>query len=194
MMKQYGLGPNGGILTASNLFATRFDQVGACTCSHHCALQHFQFVLQSSKAASCCLVHSSTAAVQRSQSSATVSLVSTLLQAWYLQGCVRLGAVGITERSTCHVQQLDSAVWLCTCYPPSLLRWHPATPTLQVIQLLEKPRDPALKYVFVDTPGQIEIFTWSASGQLITGTHLHSAAFCTTALQVGRGWYHEDVK
>jgi hypothetical protein len=38
-----------------------------------------------------------------------------------------------------------------------------------VIQLLEKPREPALKYVFVDTPGQIEIFTWSASGQLITG-------------------------
>lgn len=27
VMKQYGLGPNGGILTASNLFATRFDQV-----------------------------------------------------------------------------------------------------------------------------------------------------------------------
>jgi hypothetical protein len=26
-MKQYGLGPNGGILTACNLFATRFDQV-----------------------------------------------------------------------------------------------------------------------------------------------------------------------
>jgi hypothetical protein len=44
-------------------------------------------------------------------------------------------------------------------------------PCLQVIQLLEKPRDPALKYVFVDTPGQIEIFTWSASGQLITGEH-----------------------
>lgn len=26
-MKQYGLGPNGGILTSLNLFATRFDQV-----------------------------------------------------------------------------------------------------------------------------------------------------------------------
>ena len=26
-MKQYGLGPNGGIVTALNLFATRFDQV-----------------------------------------------------------------------------------------------------------------------------------------------------------------------
>lgn len=27
VMKQYNLGPNGGILTALNLFATRFDQV-----------------------------------------------------------------------------------------------------------------------------------------------------------------------
>lgn len=26
-MKQYGLGPNGGIVTSLNLFATRFDQV-----------------------------------------------------------------------------------------------------------------------------------------------------------------------
>lgn len=30
VMKQYGLGPNGGIVTSLNLFATRFDQV---TCS-----------------------------------------------------------------------------------------------------------------------------------------------------------------
>lgn len=28
VMKQYGLGPNGGIVTALNLFATKFDQVG----------------------------------------------------------------------------------------------------------------------------------------------------------------------
>jgi GTPase SAR1 family protein len=39
----------------------------------------------------------------------------------------------------------------------------------QVIRLLEKPdRDPPLRYALVDTPGQIEIFTWSASGQIIT--------------------------
>ena len=32
VMKQYNLGPNGGILTSLNLFATRFDQVrGALT-------------------------------------------------------------------------------------------------------------------------------------------------------------------
>jgi len=30
VMKQYGLGPNGGILTSCNLFATRFDQVCVC--------------------------------------------------------------------------------------------------------------------------------------------------------------------
>lgn len=29
VMKHYNLGPNGGILTSCNLFATRFDQVGA---------------------------------------------------------------------------------------------------------------------------------------------------------------------
>ena len=39
---------------------------------------------------------------------------------------------------------------------------------LQVIQLCEKKRDPQPKYILVDTPGQIEIFTWSASGAIIT--------------------------
>ena len=38
----------------------------------------------------------------------------------------------------------------------------------QVMGLLEKPRTPPLEYVITDTPGQIEIFTWSASGQIIT--------------------------
>lgn len=38
----------------------------------------------------------------------------------------------------------------------------------QVISLCEKPRDSPLKYIIVDTPGQIEIFTWSASGAIIT--------------------------
>jgi hypothetical protein len=29
VMKQYGLGPNGGIVTSLNLFATKFDQVAS---------------------------------------------------------------------------------------------------------------------------------------------------------------------
>ena len=37
-----------------------------------------------------------------------------------------------------------------------------------MIQLCEKKREPQPKYILVDTPGQIEIFTWSASGAIIT--------------------------
>ncbi len=37
----------------------------------------------------------------------------------------------------------------------------------QVLSLVEK-RRPELQYVMVDTPGQIEVFTWSASGAIIT--------------------------
>jgi hypothetical protein len=37
----------------------------------------------------------------------------------------------------------------------------------QVMTYIEKKSD-TLDYVFVDTPGQIEIFTWSASGQVIS--------------------------
>jgi len=36
----------------------------------------------------------------------------------------------------------------------------------QVLELLDK-RAPELDYVLVDTPGQIEVFNWSASGQII---------------------------
>eukprot|EP00762_Andalucia_godoyi_P003623 ANDGO_00748.mRNA.1 GPN-loop GTPase 1 len=40
----------------------------------------------------------------------------------------------------------------------------------ELMQLLETKvdKDPLLEYVWVDTPGQIEVFTWSASGSLIT--------------------------
>eukprot|EP00483_Globobulimina_turgida_P010364 UN10384 len=39
----------------------------------------------------------------------------------------------------------------------------------QVIDLIDA-RKNELEYVFIDTPGQIEVFTWSASGQIITET------------------------
>jgi GTPase SAR1 family protein len=37
----------------------------------------------------------------------------------------------------------------------------------QVMTLLQQ-RAPEVEYIFVDTPGQIEVFTWSASGSIIT--------------------------
>ena len=39
----------------------------------------------------------------------------------------------------------------------------------QVMQLLDK-RKHDIKYAVFDTPGQIEVFTWSASGTIITET------------------------
>lgn len=50
----------------------------------------------------------------------------------------------------------------------------------QVVSLLESKED--LEWIVVDTPGQIEVFTWSASGQLISSAL--SAAFPTVVLFV----------
>lgn len=38
----------------------------------------------------------------------------------------------------------------------------------QVLDILEKRAAQGLKHVLFDTPGQIEVFTWSASGMIIT--------------------------
>ncbi|KAJ1391388.1 GPN-loop GTPase [Ochromonadaceae sp. CCMP2298] len=51
----------------------------------------------------------------------------------------------------------------------------------QVVNILEK-RSDELDYIFVDTPGQIESFTWSAGGQIIH--ELLSSAFPTVILYV----------
>ena len=51
----------------------------------------------------------------------------------------------------------------------------------QVISLLEKKKD-NLDYIFVDTPGQIEAFTWSAGGQIIH--ELLASAFPTLVLYI----------
>lgn len=52
----------------------------------------------------------------------------------------------------------------------------------QVIGLCEKDRHPPLQYILADTPGQIEIFTWSASGQIISDSF--ASAFPTVIAYV----------
>lgn len=51
----------------------------------------------------------------------------------------------------------------------------------QVIEILEKRAD-NLDYIFIDTPGQIEVFTWSAGGQIIL--ELLASTFPTTLLYI----------
>ena len=47
--------------------------------------------------------------------------------------------------------------------------------SVQVIDLCFKPREQPFEHIVVDTPGQIEIFTWSASGAIITEAFASSA-------------------
>ena len=100
VMKQYNLGPNGGILTSLNLFATKVDQVMGIL-EKRCGVTP---------------PHSSTEAGNaEAASSASNPNLST-------------------------VSAVDSA----------------ATPTSTPIN-----------HILLDTPGQIEVFVWSASGQIL---------------------------
>lgn len=56
-----------------------------------------------------------------------------------------------------------------------------ATKFEEVLRLCEKRAD-QVDHIFVDTPGQIEVFTWSASGTLITDAL--GATFPTVLLYV----------
>ncbi|GAM23473.1 hypothetical protein SAMD00019534_066480 [Acytostelium subglobosum LB1] len=51
----------------------------------------------------------------------------------------------------------------------------------KVLELVEK-RAPTLDYIIMDTPGQIEVFTWSASGGIIT--ELMASSFPTVLVYV----------
>lgn len=59
-----------------------------------------------------------------------------------------------------------------------------ATRFEQVLALLQKRQSDALRYALFDTPGQIEIFTWSASGTIITES-LASTCTCPHARTPG---------
>ena len=142
VMKQYNLGPNGGILTSLNLFATRFDQV------------RFLLLMHAPRS---CWRHS--AYVQSRFSGETVLSLHKqhgCLRAAWSQVCAGLSA-------------LLFITMVLACVRASTGK-HPFVFSLahQVIQLCEKRRDPPVRYIVADTPGQIEIFTWSASGAIIT--------------------------
>ncbi|KAK5016123.1 hypothetical protein LTR16_002004 [Cryomyces antarcticus] len=92
VMKQYNLGPNGGILTSLNLFATKIDQVLG--------------ILE--------------------------------------KRCLPAGAASTTSNPTPREQSTASAA--------------PA----------QSPKP--ISHILVDTPGQIEVFVWSASGDILLGS------------------------
>ena len=61
-----------------------------------------------------------------------------------------------------------------------------ATKFDQVLNLIEK-RSEDCDHVIIDTPGQIEVFTWSASGNIITealGKKKLNPTFCVVLIDV----------
>lgn len=61
-----------------------------------------------------------------------------------------------------------NTIFTCTTVVQYFIRnYYDGISSLQVISVIERRAD-QLDYVLVDTPGQIEIFTWSASGAIIT--------------------------
>jgi GPN-loop GTPase len=104
VMKQYGLGPNGAIMTSLNLFSTRFDEV-----SHQMMA--------------------------------------------YFRGGQHAG-VAVRDSFDC-----PASLAMCSLSLPLF--------STQVMTIIEK-RAQDVHHIFVDTPGQIEVFTWSASGSIIT--------------------------
>lgn len=100
VMKQYNLGPNGGILTSLNLFATKVDQI-----------------------------------------------------------------LGILERR-CGISPPETSTTSTEEQPqqPS-----PAQQPPQQAQPAQQP-NPPITHILLDTPGQIEVFVWSASGSILTSS------------------------
>lgn len=62
--------------------------------------------------------------------------------------------------------------WAIHRWPPSYFAHKKPSAVLFIV----------LSYVFIDTPGQIEVFTWSASGQIITETL--ASAFPTVSIVI----------
>lgn len=179
VMKQYNLGPNGGILTSCNLFATRFDQVPCClwllvfmrecacmpaSCTFHFSLQH-KHVLER-------------AGLPGGGGSrlrwGLLLVCCALMQVMHVCVSERNLAQG-PAASYCGAPSMharDAFVWEgaqpAPGSHPAPCAWRVPRVCMQVMHLCEKERDPPLEHIILDTPGQIEIFTWSASGQIIT--------------------------
>lgn len=153
VMKQFNLGPNGGILTSLNLFTTKFDEVTTYS-GLNLTILYFIFSHEFLKQLIFC--SSEDEAIHRfwillNGLSSFNIVKSTDIVDKYLDQIIRLVHL--------FAYQIDHPV---SC--PSFIVSHVK---FQVISLIERRAD-HLDYVLVDTPGQIEIFTWSASGAIIT--------------------------
>ncbi|MBA0651685.1 hypothetical protein Goklo_018991 [Gossypium klotzschianum] len=165
VMKQFNLGPNGGILTSLNLFATKFDEVKLLNFMQGGHSLGWSWTLNGGIVPG-----------------VTMPSVGVLNHQCPLRAWVRTPPrpnakhfLGGYNACACRVASIFVAVFIFFILFLDVLVpfiWHVMYTTSaniqsQVISVIERRAD-QLDYVLVDTPGQIEIFTWSASGAIIT--------------------------
>ncbi|MBA0858438.1 hypothetical protein Goshw_026136 [Gossypium schwendimanii] len=138
VMKQFNLGPNGGILTSLNLFATKFDEL------REPVLALLGVVRQNLRLKPSIDTPGTTPPLRvQDQPKEVVSIFVAVFIFFIL-----------------FLDVLVPFIW-------HVMYTTSANIQSQVISVIERRAD-QLDYVLVDTPGQIEIFTWSASGAIIT--------------------------
>ncbi|KAG7276861.1 hypothetical protein CRUP_007998, partial [Coryphaenoides rupestris] len=208
VMKQYGLGPNGGIVTSLNLFATRFDQVMKFIENKQ---HNHEYVLIDTPgqievftwSASGTIITESLASsfpcvvvyvMDTSRSVNPVTFMSNMLYAcslhsrWVGQTEERPiptpaapPAVPMTAAAIAGKGMIDADHIRDTVNYKEVMKQYGlgpnggivtslnlfATRFDQVMKFIEN-KQHNHEYVLIDTPGQIEVFTWSASGTIIT--------------------------
>ncbi|MBA0685012.1 hypothetical protein Goari_026557 [Gossypium aridum] len=138
VMKQFNLGPNGGILTSLNLFATKFDEL------REPVLALLGVVRQNLRLKPSIDTPGTTPPLRVQDQPKEVASIFVAVFIFFIL----------------FLDVLVPFIW-------HVMYTTSANIQSQVISVIERRAD-QLDYVLVDTPGQIEIFTWSASGAIIT--------------------------
>jgi GTPase SAR1 family protein len=168
VMRQYGLGPNGAIVTSLNLFATRFDQVAtiiqkrvdeaaaaeAAVAEAPAAPTGPLASAASSAATAAAAPAASTAPTAPAASAAPTAPAASAAEASPAAG----EAPAAAEAAAAEAAAAASAAATAAAAPAESAAAGSA----------RSASGATTRHFLVDTPGQIEVFTWSASGQLIT--------------------------
>ena len=162
VMRQYGLGPNGAIVTSLNLFATRFDQVATIIQKRVDEAAAAEATAAAAAEAPAGPLASSAAAAAAAAAPAVAPAASTAPTAPAASAAEASPAAGEAPAAA------GAAAAAAAAAAASAAATAAAAPAESAAGSARSASGATTRHFLVDTPGQIEVFTWSASGQLIT--------------------------
>jgi GTPase SAR1 family protein len=160
VMRQYGLGPNGAIVTSLNLFATRFDQVATI----------IQKRVEEAAAEAAAVAAAAAAAAPAAAAAAPAAAAAAPASAAAPAAAAPEATPAVAAATAAEAPAAAAAA----AVPPSAAAAPPASEASSAAAasagagVAAPAASVTTRHFVVDTPGQIEVFTWSASGQLIT--------------------------